>query len=171
LSDRIKLLILDVDGVLTSGRLPYDAAGNEVKTFYVQDGGAIRLWQQAGGEVAIISGRESPAVNARAKDLGIQTVRQNVRDKLPVFEAICRDRGIAEPQTAFVGDDIVDIGPMRRCGYPIAVANAAPLVKRAALYVTRREGGLGAVTESVEHLLRRNGDWTDIIAPWKLASS
>jgi 3-deoxy-D-manno-octulosonate 8-phosphate phosphatase (KDO 8-P phosphatase) len=165
----IKLLILDVDGVLTTGALPYDADGNEVKTFHVQDGGAIRLWQRAGGAVAIVSGRSSPAVDARAKDLGIETVVQGVADKGPAYASICQTHGVSDAEVAVVGDDLVDLPMMRRCGYPIAVDNAAALVKRAARYVTRRRGGEGAVVEAVERLLRINGAWAETTRQWQCA--
>jgi len=159
----IKLLILDVDGVMTTGALAYCAAGNEEKTFYVQDGGAIGLWRKTGGSVAIISGRKAEAVEARGKDLGITTIVQGVLDKMPVYETICRQAGVADDEVSFVGDALLDIGPMRRCGYPIAVANALPRVKRVARYVTRRAGGEGAVAEAVERLLRHNGTWAEAL--------
>lgn len=160
----IRLLILDVDGVMTTGELPYSAAGQEVKSFFVQDGGAIRLWQSSGGRVAIISGRESNAVNARAKDLGVKPVIQGVPDKLPAYETVCREAGVADAEVSLIGDDLPDLAVMRRCGYPVAVANAIPRVKRAARYVTRRPGGEGAITEVVERLLRYNGTWTEAMA-------
>jgi 3-deoxy-D-manno-octulosonate 8-phosphate phosphatase (KDO 8-P phosphatase) len=162
----IKLLILDVDGVMTSGGLPYDQPGNTIKEFHVQDGGAIRLWQQAGGHVAIISGRQSAAVAARAAELDIQLIAQGVGDKQPVFESFCKEANVSAAETAFVGDDLLDIAPMRKCGYPIAVANAVPLVKRAAAYVTRRAGGSGAIAEAVERLFRRNGSWSSVAGRW-----
>jgi 3-deoxy-D-manno-octulosonate 8-phosphate phosphatase (KDO 8-P phosphatase) len=153
---RIKLLILDVDGVLTDGGLPYSATGNEIKVFNVQDGAAIRAWQAVGGLAAIISGRQSPAVDGRAKDLGIAYVHQSVAQKLPVYEALCRQLGVKDEEVCMIGDDLPDLGPMSRCGCPIAVANAVPLVKRAACHVTQRHGGDGAVAEAVRRLLRRN---------------
>lgn len=159
----IKLLILDVDGVMTSGQLPLGSDGSEIKTFYVQDGGAIRLWQQFGGRVAIISGRRSQAVLARAKDLDIAFVIQGVADKLPAYESICRENSMSDESVSFMGDDLLDIPPMRRCGYPIAPANALPMVKRVARYVTRRSGGRGAVAEAVERLLRHNNAWSTAI--------
>lgn len=163
---KISLLILDVDGVLTTGELPYTKAGNEVKSFHVQDGGALRLWRAAGGTVALLSGRSSPAVLARAKDLGIESVTQGVTDKLPVYQAICRKIGVGGAEASFVGDDLLDLAPMRHCGYPIAVASAVPMVKRAARYVTRRRGGEGAVAEAVERLLRYNGQWSETMTRW-----
>jgi 3-deoxy-D-manno-octulosonate 8-phosphate phosphatase (KDO 8-P phosphatase) len=159
----ITLLILDVDGVMTDGRLPYEAGGCEIKTFYVQDGGALRLWQSAGGEVAVISGRQSPAVETRCKELGIRHLVQGVADKLPAYETIRRELSLKDEAISFVGDDLLDIPPMRRCGYPIAVANALPVVKRAARYVTRRAGGEGAVPEAIERLLRHNGAWSSAL--------
>jgi 3-deoxy-D-manno-octulosonate 8-phosphate phosphatase (KDO 8-P phosphatase) len=166
----IKLLILDVDGVMTTGDLPYGPAGVEVKTFFVQDGGAIRLWQSAGNFMGIISGREAPAVLARARDLGITFIRQGVRDKLPPYEEACRQFNVTDAQVAFVGDDWLDLPPMRRCGYPIAVANAAPLVKRTARYVTRRGGGQGGVNEAVERLFRHNTQWSAVVSKWRTGS-
>lgn len=159
----IKLLILDVDGVMTSGALAYCAAGNEKKTFYVQDGSAVGLWKKAGGTVAIISGRKSEAVEARARDLSIATVVQGVLDKIPAYETICRQAGVSDEEVSFVGDALLDVDPMQRCGYPIAVANALPRVKRVARYVTRRPGGEGAVAEAVERLLRHNGTWPEVL--------
>jgi 3-deoxy-D-manno-octulosonate 8-phosphate phosphatase (KDO 8-P phosphatase) len=160
---KIKLLILDVDGVLTTGGLPYEARGNEIKVFHVQDGAAIRRWQAAGGLVAIISGRQSPAVMSRAKDLGIAHVEQGVTDKLPVYEETCALTGVCEEEVAFVGDDLMDLAPMQRCGYPVAVANAVPQVKRAARFITRRRGGEGAVGEAIERLMRHNGVWPEVL--------
>jgi len=162
----IKLLILDVDGVLTTGELPYDAGGNEVKLFYVQDGGAVKRWRAAGGQLAVISGRESPAVLSRAKDLGITSVTQGVADKIGPYEAVCRECCVTDDEVSVVGDALLDIAPMHRCGYPIAVANALPAVKRAARYVTRQYGGRGAVTEAIERLLRHNGTWSDVMSPF-----
>lgn len=162
----IRLLILDVDGVLTTGALPY-GGDTELKVFCVQDGGAIGLWRAGGGAVAVISGRESPAVAGRARDLGIDYVVQGADDKLPAFEAVCRDARVAEAEVSFVGDDLLDLAPMRRCGYPIAPANAIPLVKRAARHVTRRRGGEGAVAEAIERLLRHNGTWAEVTKAWR----
>lgn len=153
----IKLLILDVDGVMTTGGLPYGADGNREKVFHVQDGVAIRLWQALGGQTAILSGREAPGVNARAEDLGIATIVQGVPEKLPAYETICRQAGVSESEVAAIGDDLPDLPVLRRCGYPIAVSNAHRFAKRSARYVTQRSGGHGAIAEAVERLLRYNG--------------
>lgn len=162
----IRLLILDVDGVLTDGGLPYDAEGQRLKTFHVQDGGAIRLWQEFGGRAAILSGRSSPAVEARARDLGIDCVVQGALEKLAAYDGILRRLSCTDAETSMIGDDFVDLPPLRRCGYPMAVANARPQVKRAARYITRRAGGYGAVAEAIEHLFRRSGAWQRAIARW-----
>jgi 3-deoxy-D-manno-octulosonate 8-phosphate phosphatase (KDO 8-P phosphatase) len=158
--ESIALLILDVDGVLTDGGLPYSADGNEIMHFHVQDGGAIRLWQRMGGVVALLSGRTSPAVAARAKDLGISLVLQGVADKLPAYEELCRTVGFTDTRVCVMGDDLLDVPPMQRCGYSVAPSNALPVVKRVATYVTRQRGGAGAVAEAVERLLRLNGTWS-----------
>lgn len=156
----IKLLVLDVDGVLTDGGILVGRDGEETKRFAVQDGCAIKLWQQARGTVAILSGRGGPAVEKRAAELGIEIVALCVGDKSAGFEKLLSDTGFSEAATAYVGDDLPDLAPMRRAGWPVAVANAVPEVKRAAAYVTRRSGGSGAVAEIVELLLRQQGRWT-----------
>ena len=153
---QINLLVLDVDGVLTDGKLAYGASGESGKSFFVVDGGAIRLWQAARGETAIISGRIQAAVEARARDLGIKYVFQGVADKEPVYSSIVARLGIDDANVAVVGDDMIDLPMMRRCGYPIAPGNAVPEAKRAARYVTRRSGGEGAVFEAIDRLMRHN---------------
>ncbi len=159
----LRLLILDVDGVLTGGELPYLDAGGEVKAFHVQDGTAIKLWRKTGGLTAILSGRNTEAVTRRAKDLGVDAVLQGVKDKIPAYEELAGRFSVGDEQIAVVGDDWMDVPLLERCGYGVAVANALPVVKRAAKYVTRRRGGEGVVAEVVERLLRRNGAWLDVI--------
>ncbi len=154
---KIKLLILDCDGVLTDGSLAFAASGSEVKTFNVQDGAAIRQWQASGGVVGIISGRVSQALLVRAKELSIKLVRQGVAEKLSAYETMCHEAGVTDAEVSFIGDDLPDLVAMRRCGYAIAVENAVARVKREARHVTRRRGGDGAVAEAIERLLRLNG--------------
>ncbi len=158
-TDSIELLILDVDGVLTDGRVMPSYDGGGPKTFSSQDGFAIKLWQRAGRQTAILSGRGGEIVTRRAEELGIKIVHNNVRDKLAVFQEILDSAGCDDAAAAYVGDDLPDLGPMARVRLPIAVANARPAVKQAAMYVTRREGGRGAVAEVVEFLLRKQGRW------------
>lgn len=157
----ISLFILDVDGVLTDGRLVSRETGEPAKAFFVQDGCAIKRWQRAGGKVAILSGRAETAVQRRAEELGIECLRTGVSDKLAGYEAILAETNRSDEAVAYVGDDLPDIPPMRRCAFPVAVADASPTVKRAAAYVTRRDGGKGAVAEVMELILRKRGQWTN----------
>lgn len=159
----ISLLIVDVDGVLTDGRLT-TPGGTESKAFHVQDGLAIKVWQRTGGKIAVLSGRESPDTIRRAAELGIGMVRLGQSDKLAAYEALLRSGECADSAVAYVGDDLPDLGPMSRCGLPIAVANAVGEVKRAAQYVTRRAGGEGAVGEIIELILRKQGRWAPFVA-------
>ena len=156
----IELLVLDVDGVLTDGRILSSAEGGWEKSFYVQDGCATKLWSQMGGQVAIISGCSESALDRRAAELGIQTVFKGVSDKTAALDVILSSSETDAHGVAYVGDDLPDLGPMSRVSFPVAVANAHSAVKRSALYITRREGGRGAVAEVVEFLLRKQGRWS-----------
>ena len=156
----IGLLILDVDGVLTNGRIVTGPDGEGVKEFHVQDGCAVKLWQRCGGLVAILSGRGGEAVVRRAAELGIELVHTGVTDKLATYESILVSAGRRDEAVGYVGDDIPDLAPMARAHFSVAVADAVPAVKRAADYVTRRAGGRGAVAEVVELLLRKQKRWS-----------
>jgi 3-deoxy-D-manno-octulosonate 8-phosphate phosphatase (KDO 8-P phosphatase) len=161
----VRLLILDVDGVLTDGRVAFGAEGEVGKSFQVRDGCAIKLWQACGQKVAVLSGRESGAVAHRAAELGIDCVHAGTSNKLAGYQAILEEAGCTDAETVYVGDDLPDLGPMRRAGFAVAVANAAPDVKRIANYVTRRGGGDGAVAEVIEFVLRKQKRWTqDLLA-------
>lgn len=155
----IHVLVLDVDGVLTDGRLVQLPGGEMATAFHVHDGFAIKLWQRSGGQVAIISGRKNPAVQLRAAELGIEEVHTGVNDKLRHYGDLLARRDWHDRAVAYIGDDLPDVPPMRRCAFPVAVADAAPVVKRSARYVTRRPGGRGAVAETVELLLRKQRKW------------
>ncbi|MCP4590953.1 MAG: HAD family hydrolase [bacterium] len=155
----LKLLILDVDGVLTDGAVIIAEDGTGPKVFAVHDGCALKQWQEAGHEVAIISGRSSRAVERRAEELGISFVRQGCGEKLSVYESALESLGVNDGAVCYVGDDVPDLGPMGRCACPVAVANARPVVKQRSRYVTRRSGGGGAVAEVVELVLRKQGLW------------
>jgi 3-deoxy-D-manno-octulosonate 8-phosphate phosphatase (KDO 8-P phosphatase) len=160
----IQLLLLDVDGVLTDGRIIYDDAGSQVKEFNVRDGFGIRLAMAAGIKVGIVTGRESNALHCRCRDLGVSYVYEGVRQKDRLLEKIVEQTGVLPAQTAFVGDDIPDICLMRRIGLPIAVADAHELVKKYAVWVTSAAGGCGAVREVCEALLKARGSWEKIVA-------
>jgi 3-deoxy-D-manno-octulosonate 8-phosphate phosphatase (KDO 8-P phosphatase) len=161
---RIELLVLDVDGVLTDGRVVYTAAGDEVKSFHVRDGSGLKYWRQSGKKVAILSGRASPAVDRRAAELGITTIVQGVGEKLPAFRRILNDLGLRPDQACAVGDDLPDLPVLRHCGLGVAVADAVPELKAAAAHVTTAGGGHGAVREAVEWLMRGQGTWAAVVA-------
>jgi 3-deoxy-D-manno-octulosonate 8-phosphate phosphatase (KDO 8-P phosphatase) len=149
----IRLLVLDVDGVLTDGRLWYGARGETLKVFHVRDGLGIQLAQRAGIEVAIISGRNSPAVLARCRELGIRHVMQGIDDKAAAFEKLRTRLGLEAAQCACMGDDATDAPLMRRVGLAYAVADAHAEALAAARTVTRLPGGHGAVREVCDALL------------------
>lgn len=150
---RIKLVVFDVDGVLTDGRLYYGAGGEELKVFHVQDGQGIKRLQKAGVQVAVISGRDSAAVTRRMQDLGLEHVFQGDEDKLPILEKLLKGLGLSPEQTACVGDDLPDLPLLKHVGLGVAVANAQPSLKAAAHYVTTAHGGLGAAREVCDLIL------------------
>lgn len=163
----IRLLCLDVDGVLTDGRIVYDDHGTETKRFHVRDGLGIKLWRDAGHDVAIISSRSSDAVTRRAAELGITHVHQGCDDKFAALEAVCEATGCTPRQAAAMGDDLPDLPVLQTVGLPIAVADAAPEVRASAALVTDTPGGHGAVREVVERLLKAQGCWDDLLARWQ----
>jgi 3-deoxy-D-manno-octulosonate 8-phosphate phosphatase (KDO 8-P phosphatase) len=150
---RIRLLVLDVDGVLTDGRLYLSAAGEELKVFHVRDGSGLVAAQRAGIAVAIISGRDSAAVTRRAAELGIRHVRQGVSDKGAELDRLLAELGVAAEHAACVGDDTPDLPMLRRVGLAVAVADAHPAAREAAHWTTPSKGGLGAVREVCDLLL------------------
>ncbi len=161
--DGIELLVLDVDGVLTDGGIILDSAGVELKRFCALDGAGIKYFQRVGKTVAILSGRTSEAVTARAAELGVGLVRQGAKVKLPVYREILAELGLDEKQAAVMGDDLPDLPMMRHCGLAIAPANAVRDVRAAAGLVTRAAGGDGAVREAVEAILKAAGLWQQIM--------
>ncbi len=159
----IKLLLLDVDGILTDGRLIFDATGEAQMVFHVRDGHGMKLAQRHGIRLAIVTGRESPMVAERARELGIQEVHQKAVDKLPVFEELLQRYGLAPAEAACMGDDLLDLPLMLRAGLAITVPDAAAEVRTAAHYITRSRGGRGAVREAVELLLKSQGHWPAVL--------
>ena len=155
LTPRIKLLLLDCDGVLTDGRLYFSASGEELKVFDVQDGQGIVSWIRSGKLVGIISGRSSPIVERRAAELGIQFVFQGVKSKLEAAKQIWQETGTGPSDTAFIGDDVPDIELMQACEMGIAVSNAVTPVREIAEYVTQKSGGRGGVREVIDMLSTR----------------
>ncbi len=159
---RVTLLLLDVDGVLTDGGIVLDDTGREIKRFHVRDGHGIKMLQRAGIEAGIITGRNSGVVAVRAKELGIGVVLQGAVDKVAAWRGIMASRGLSPEETAYVGDDIVDIPLLRCVGFAAAPADAEPYVLEAADFVSSRAGGHGAVREIVEFLLRSGGRWESV---------
>lgn len=153
----IRLLVLDVDGVLTDGRLYFGPRGEALKVFNVRDGAGIVQLRRAGVEVAVISGRRSPMVAARCRELGVRHLHQGVGDKLSVFRRLCARLKLAPAACACVGDDLADVPLMRAVAVSFAVADAHPQARRAAHVVTRRGGGAGAVREVCDLLLGGRG--------------
>ncbi len=158
-STEIRLLVLDVDGVLTDGGLLFDEDGRPLRRFHIRDGLGIAMWRSAGRQSAILTSKRSAAIETRANMLKIDLVEQGAEDKLPGLERILAATGVTAEQAAYIGDDLLDLVAMRRVGYPIAVADAAPEVRHAARFTTSRPGGHGAVREAVEHLLKRDAAW------------
>lgn len=163
---KVRLFLVDVDGVLTDGGIVYDGGGREIKRFHVRDGHGIKMLQRAGVEVGIITGRTSDAVTVRARELGISLVRQGAWDKLDVWREILAEKGFSPTETAYVGDDIVDVPLMRQVGFAAAVADAESYVREAADYVSARAGGQGAVREIIEFVLRSSGAWEKVASKY-----
>jgi 3-deoxy-D-manno-octulosonate 8-phosphate phosphatase (KDO 8-P phosphatase) len=167
-AERVRLVVLDVDGVLTDGGIYLGATDDgervEMKRFEITDGLGVHLLQKAGIEVAIITGRESHAVRLRAEELNITECLQDRRAaKLPLLESLLERLGIGWEETAFLGDDLPDLPVLGRVGLPAAVGNAVPEVRAQAHWIARRTGGHGAVREFAEALLQARGEWAGVV--------
>jgi 3-deoxy-D-manno-octulosonate 8-phosphate phosphatase (KDO 8-P phosphatase) len=160
---KTRLLMMDVDGVLTDGRIMQDSHGQELKVFDVKDGHGIVMAHRAKLQTALISGRESETTVRRAQELGIALVFQKTWNKLEVYEKILADTKYTPDEVAYVGDDLVDIPLLRRVGLAVAVADAVDEVKATAHLITQRPGGRGAVREVIELILRAQGHWDQLI--------
>lgn len=163
---RIKLVAFDIDGVMTDGGLHYTDDGSELKTFNVQDGLGLKFMQRAGFALAIVTGRNSGVVAARAADLGIEHVYQGVANKRAAVEELLGKLGLQWHECAFMGDDVIDLPAMTRCGFAIAPANARPIVKQHAHALTEASGGQGAVREAIEFILAAQGKLDAAFAPY-----
>lgn len=155
----IRLLLLDVDGVLTDGRITYDNQGNELKSFDVKDGHGLKLLQRAGIEVGIITGRRSDLVARRAAELGIDILYQGALRKLDPYLEILEKTALQDAQIAYMGDDLIDLPLLRRVGFSATVSDAHPEVLPLVDYVSKRPGGRGAVREVCDLLLKGGGHW------------
>lgn len=161
------MLVLDVDGVLTDGRIVYTDQGEELKAFHVRDGSGLKLWTSRGKRAAIITGRRSPIVERRAAELGIGPVVQGADNKKAAFVEMVRAAGLEMDQVSAIGDDLPDLPLLRRCGLAITVADGCPEAKEDADYVTEARGGCGAVREAIEWILRAQGVWEEIVARYR----
>jgi 3-deoxy-D-manno-octulosonate 8-phosphate phosphatase (KDO 8-P phosphatase) len=164
----IEMLVLDVDGVLTDGRIITHKDGSESKSFHVLDGHGIRMWQRAGLKVAWLSGRSSVATSRRAEELQVPYVLQDCHDKLPALKKLLEEVGVAAQNVAYVGDDVMDLPVIGYVGFGVAVANAVDEVKECADYITARAGGAGAVREVIEYVLKGSGRWQSLMERYRL---
>lgn len=155
----IKLVIVDVDGVLTDGRIYIDAHGYETKAFHILDGTGISYLHRVGIKTAIISGRNSKSVIHRAKELDIEDVYLGFKNKLEAYQKIQEKYAFRDKEICYVGDDLIDLPLFYRVGFPVAVANASPIVKQQSLYVTKARGGTGAVREVAEKIIKFQDKW------------
>lgn len=160
---KIKLLLLDVDGVLTDGRIIYDSRGHDMKFFDVHDGLGVYLLKKAGIPTVLITAKSSRAIKPRARDMKVDAVYADVSPKTSVLDKILKKYGVNTEEVCFAGDDLVDLGLLKRVGFPIAVANANCEIKQAACYITVKPGGRGAVREIAELLLKSQGKWEDVM--------
>jgi 3-deoxy-D-manno-octulosonate 8-phosphate phosphatase (KDO 8-P phosphatase) len=161
---KIKLLILDVDGVLTNGIVFLNETGTESKAFHLRDGHGIKLLQKCGIGIVLLSGRYSEATLRRAEELGIKEVYQGIVDKLPLYEKVLRDKGLEDDEVAYMGDDLMDLPLLRRAGFGATVADGIEEAKEVAEYVATKKGGEGAVREVIELILKSQGKWQEVTA-------
>jgi 3-deoxy-D-manno-octulosonate 8-phosphate phosphatase (KDO 8-P phosphatase) len=162
-ASRIKLLLMDCDGVLTDGRITLLENGDEEKSFHTRDGHGLALMHRAGLQSGIISGRSSSLVERRARELGMHFIRQGTWDKVKDFEELLAEAGLTEKEVAYVGDDVTDIPLMQRSELAVAVADATDETRAAAHYVTRAPGGFGAVREVTDLILKAQGRWSELM--------
>lgn len=157
--DKVKLLLLDVDGVLTNGQVLIDSSGNLLRSMNIKDGFALQLAIKKGYKVAVISGGSSDGVVSRLQNLGITEVRMGVSDKVAEMQSICNQYGITPEDCLFVGDDIPDKPAMQLCGFPCCPADAVAEIKDISTYISPYKGGEGCVRDVIEKWLRFHGDW------------
>jgi 3-deoxy-D-manno-octulosonate 8-phosphate phosphatase (KDO 8-P phosphatase) len=161
---KVKLLILDVDGVLTDGRIIYDSKGRDSKFFNVHDGLGVYLLRRSGIKTILITAKGSKTIRHRARDMGVSEFYEDIFPKTEVLERILKKHKVNKDEICFIGDDLVDLCIMKEAGFPVAVENAALEVKDTACYVTQKSGGRGAVREVAELILRTQSRWEEAIA-------
>ncbi len=158
-----KLFLSDIDGVLTDGKLYYTKNGEEIKAFNVMDGLGIKLLQSAGIKFGVISGRHSEALLNRLRELNIEIVYTGNHHKLDIYESIKKDLSLEDEEVCYMGDDLVDIPILKRVGFSFAPSNAHPFVKSFCRYITKKQGGDGALREAIEYVLDKTGKLSDIL--------
>ena len=159
----IELLLADVDGVLTDGRVIFDNQGIETKHFHIRDGMGIKLWQRAGHKFGLVTGRSSHIVKIRAAELGVDIVRQTAEDKLPAVQEIVRQLGLSLEQVCYIGDDLPDLPAVRSVGLGVAVADGCAELRAAAHWTSNVRGGEGAVRETIEMILKAQRRWDELV--------
>lgn len=164
---KIKLLLLDVDGVLTDGRIIYDSRGDDMKFFDVHDGLGVYLLKKIGIPTVFITAKGSRAIKPRARDMQVEDIFENISPKSSVLEEILKRYKVDAREVCFVGDDLVDLCLMKKVGFPVAVFNAVSEIKQAAAYVTAKKGGRGAVRELAELILKAQGRWSEVLAAYE----
>ena len=160
---KIKLLLLDVDGVLTDGRIIYDSKGRDAKFFDVHDGLGVYVLRKCGIKTVLITAKGSRAIRPRARDMQVEEIFENISPKSAILDKILKKYRVSADQICFVGDDLVDLGLMKRVGFPVAVFNAAAEIKEVASYVTLKQGGRGAVREVAELIIESQGKWEEVL--------
>lgn len=163
----IQMILCDVDGVLTDGRLSFDNQGIETKSFHVRDGMGIKLWQQAGFEFGLLTARSSHIVKVRAAELGVDLIRQGFSDKPPVARQIMQEHNLTPEQVCYVGDDLTDMQLISEVGFGVAVADAVPEVRQVASFTTKTPGGKGAVRELIEMILKTQNRWSELVRKYQ----
>ncbi|MCX5712740.1 MAG: HAD-IIIA family hydrolase [Candidatus Omnitrophica bacterium] len=163
---KIKILLLDVDGVLTDGRIIYDSKARDSKFFDVHDGLGVYILKKAGIKTILITAKSSRTILPRARDMRVEEVFGDVSPKTKALDIILKKYKVTTDELCFVGDDLVDLCLMKRVGFPIAVFNACQDIKKAAAYITIRHGGKGAVREVCELILKAQGKWPDVLASY-----
>jgi 3-deoxy-D-manno-octulosonate 8-phosphate phosphatase (KDO 8-P phosphatase) len=165
---KIKLLLLDVDGVLTDGRIVYDSRGHDMKFFDVRDGMGVYALYKSGIRTVLVTAKGSRAIKPRARDMRVAEVFSDVSPKSSVLEKILKKYKVSAAEICFVGDDLVDLCLMKKVGFSVAVFNACPEVKQSASYITLKEGGRGAVREVAELILKSQGKWQEVVRSYDI---
>ncbi len=163
-AEKVSLLVVNVDGTLTDGKIYIDQDGNEIKSFYAQDGPALRMLMDAGIRVAFLTGRTSRSVEKIASELGVTDLFQGAEDKFAVLSGLLAKFNLGLSEVAFIGDDLTDLPLIRQVGFSFAPANARSVVREFAGFVTKADGGEGAVAEICEKILRQQGKWDELLS-------